>query len=137
MNKNKLIDQLIVHEGLKLTPYKDTVGKLTIGVGHNLTDNGITKVQALCILADDIAEVEKFIRANFPWYDGLDDVRQRVVADMCFNLGPKILQFKRFLEFVKTKQWEMAAVAMLDSLWARQVGKRAMTLARMMKDGTD
>ena len=33
-----LIEQLIDHEGIELKAYKDTVGKITIGVGRNLDD---------------------------------------------------------------------------------------------------
>src|SRR4051812_27390106 len=41
VNRDALVNQLIIDEGLKLSPYTDTVGKLTIGVGRNLTDVGI------------------------------------------------------------------------------------------------
>ena len=47
MNKQRLAEQLKVHEGLRLKPYKDTVGKWTIGIGRNLEDKGITEQEAL------------------------------------------------------------------------------------------
>ena len=41
-DRSALIDQLILHEGLKLHVYKDHLGIDTIGVGRNLEDRGIT-----------------------------------------------------------------------------------------------
>ena len=43
MNMERLTETLIRHEGLRLEPYRCTEGKLTIGVGHNLDDNPISK----------------------------------------------------------------------------------------------
>lgn len=51
-----LKDMLIRHEGLKLKPYRDTVGKLTIGAGRNLNDLGISEREAMFLLDNDIME---------------------------------------------------------------------------------
>ena len=32
-----------INEGLRSKPYVDTVGKVTIGVGRNLTDRGLSE----------------------------------------------------------------------------------------------
>jgi len=37
-------------EGLKLKPYKCPAGKLTIGIGRNLEDRGITEQEAQMLL---------------------------------------------------------------------------------------
>ena len=55
INKDRLTEQLMVHEGLKLQPYKCTAGKLTIGVGRNLDDVGITDIEAKFMLENDVA----------------------------------------------------------------------------------
>lgn len=47
---SRLHDMLIRHEGLRLKPYHDTVRKLTIGIGRNLDDVGITHEEALILL---------------------------------------------------------------------------------------
>ncbi|MDP3703688.1 MAG: lysozyme, partial [Candidatus Omnitrophota bacterium] len=92
--------QLIAHEGLRLKPYTDTVGKLTIGVGRNLTDKGITKAEALYLLERDIEECIADL-VTFPWFGRLDSVRQRVMIDMRFNLGPsRLRKFRRTLAAV-------------------------------------
>lgn len=132
----KLKAQLIRHEGLRLMPYTDTVGKLTIGVGRNLTDNGISKEEALDLLDHDIAEHIETLRRNIPWIADLDPVRQDVLYNMAFNLGALgLLQFKRTLALVRAARYEEAASAMLQSKWATQVKGRAVELAAQMKTG--
>lgn len=130
-------DQLILHEKLTLKPYIDTVGKITIGVGRNLTDRGIKMTLALDWLDEDIAESEKDL-ATFPWYESLDPIRKKVLIDMRFNLGPsRFRDFKNTLKAVSEGRWEDASKGMLASLWARQTKSRAIRLAKMMKDGLD
>lgn len=138
MNNDKLLKQLDLHEGLELKPYKDTVGKLTIGVGRNLTDRGITKDEAYYLLRNDVAIVITELDKNLNWWKSLDEVRQRVLADMCFNLGiSKLLGFKNTLELIRKGDYEAASSAMLNSLWAKQVKGRAARLANMMRTGKD
>lgn len=138
MNNDKLLKQLDLHEGLELKPYKDTVGKLTIGVGRNLTDRGITKDEAYYLLRNDVAIAITDLDKNLSWWKNLDEIRQRVLADMCFNLGiSKLLGFKNTLELIRKGDYETAASAMLNSLWAKQVKGRATRLANMMRTGKD
>lgn len=138
MNNDKLLKQLDLHEGLELKPYKDTVGKLTIGVGRNLTDRGITKDEAYYLLRNDVAIAITDLDKNLSWWKNLDEIRQRVLADMCFNLGiSKLLGFKNTLELIRKGDYETAASAMLNSLWAKQVKGRAIRLANMMRTGKD
>lgn len=128
--------QLQVHEGLRLKPYTDPTGHLTIGVGRNLSDVGITPDEADLLLDNDIARTLGFLLVRYPWVEHLDDVRQRVVIDMAFNLGVEGLgRFARFLEAARTGDYESAAAEMLASRWADQVKTRAVTLARMMRTG--
>jgi lysozyme len=131
-----LIRQIRLHEGERLKPYRCTAGKLTIGVGRNLDDRGISREESAMLLDGDIRLLEIELFRALPWASALDDVRQRVLLDMAFNLGlPGLLQFKRTLEAIRTGQYQQAATMMLDSLWARQVGQRAERLARMMATG--
>ncbi len=128
--------QLIGHEGLEQKVYRCPAGKLTIGVGRNLEDKGITEEEALFLLKNDIAECEEDLRSIFSEYDALDESRQRVLIDMRFNLGPSRFRlFKKMIAAVKGKDFSRAAGEMKDSNWYRQVGKRAETLAKMMEAG--
>lgn len=136
MDEAKLVEQLIDHEGERLFPYVDTVGKTTVGVGRNLTDVGISKEESRILLANDIKKVVAGLDAALPWWDSLSEARQRVLADMAFNLGLKgLLGFKNTLALVQRGDYDEAADNMLLSKWATQVGRRATTLAGMMRRG--
>ena len=136
IERAELREQLMRHEGRNLKPYADTVGKLTIGYGRNLTDVGISEAEAQMLLDHDIQTAESELLNVFPWAGGLDAIRLRVLIDMTFNLGIAGLRtFKRFLAAVESGDYHTAAADMLESRWARQVGKRAQTLAWMMRDG--
>ena len=136
-----LQEQLIRHENLRMKPYKCTSGKLTIGVGRNIEDNGITEEEARYLLQNDITRVIYELHHSIPHLvHPLDSIRQHVLIDMCFNLGlTRFLTFKKMLLALEVLNFEMAAVEMLDSEWARQVGdnkgQRAFELARMMRTG--
>ena len=70
------------------------------------------------------------------WWKGLDDTRQRVLANMAFNLGlPRLSNFVKFLTAVQKSDWEKASEEMMDSKWATQVGNRAVRLKEKMLKG--
>ncbi len=133
-----LIRQLKLHEGVRFKAYKCTADKTTIGVGRNLDDVGITENESDYLLANDIERVSVSLAREIPWIQNLDDVRQRVLLDMAFNLGINgLMQFKKTLRAVELGEFERASRMMLDSLWATQVGKRADRLSVMMCIGKD
>jgi lysozyme len=134
----KLRVQLTQHEGRRQFPYLDTAGKITIGVGRNLTDAGISEYLVDRMLDEDIGRAFDDLRRSLPWFGGLDDVRQRVLLDMCFNMGiTRLMGFQRMLQAVQARRYDEAAAQMLDSRWATQVGQRATRLAQMMRSGQD
>ena len=134
---NRIKTQLVRHEGLKLKPYRCTAGKLTIGIGRNLEDRGITQKEAYAMLERDILDCEQWLIDEIPdIYNNLDEVRQSVLLNMCFNLGIKgLFGFNNTLSFIAAGVWEKAANGMLASKWAKQVGRRAIELAEMMRKG--
>lgn len=136
MNIGELSNQLATDEGIRLKPYKDTVGKTTIGVGRNLDDVGISRQEAMGLLANDIATVVAMLDHNLPWWSQMSDRRQQVLANMAFNVGiTRLLGFRNMLAAMQVGHWDEAAAEMLDSLWAKQVGARAQRLAYMMRNG--
>lgn len=138
MDREALIRQLRLHEGERLKPYRCTAGKLTIGIGRNLEDRGITAAESAYLLGNDIAAVQQQVLNALPWAAQLDDVRQRVLLDMAFNMGiGGLLSFKNTLATIKAGDYTKAAAMMLDSRWAGQVGRRAERLSRMMATGKD
>jgi lysozyme len=138
MDRAALVRQLRLHEGERLKLYRCTAGKLTIGVGRNLEDRGISREESAYLLLNDVQEAEQTLAKALPWFTQLDDVRQRVLIDMAFNLGAQgLLEFRRTLEAVRTGRYQQAATMMLESRWAGQVGQRAQRLSQMMATGTD
>jgi lysozyme len=137
-DREKLIDLIIYHEGLELKPYRCTAGHLTIGIGRNLDDRGITEDEARFLCQNDVDIVEQELARKFPFIVGLGDVRIRVLLDMAFNLGvPRLSAFSNMWAALEEGDFKQAAVEMLDSRWARQVGRRATNLSQMMETGTD
>ena len=134
---DRIKEQLVRHEGLRLKPYRCTAGKLTIGIGRNLDDCGISQSEAYIMLINDIMNCEKQLQTKIPdIYNGLDEVRKSVLLNMCFNLGISgLLGFKNSLAFIKAGDWERAANNMLVSRWAKQVGRRAIELSELMRKG--
>lgn len=137
MSYETLRAMLLRDEDLRLSPYTDTEGNLTIGVGHNLTAKPISMRAALFILDDDIEDAQADVDLQLQWVrHHLSDARQDVVDAMCFNLGiSRLLTFKKALAALKAGAWETAAEEMLDSKWARQVGDRAKRLAATIVNG--
>lgn len=128
--------QLIEHEGLSLGLYQDTVGKTSIGVGRNLTDTGISRVEAIFLLDNDIEKALDDLK-TFDWWSDLNDIRQRAILDQRFNLGPtRFRGFHHMLAALDAQDFHAAALQMRQSRWAMQVGQRAETLAKMMESGT-
>lgn len=145
MNKDALIKQLRIHEGVRRNPYRDTKGILTVGVGHNMEANPLpsdwkfplTDVQINLLLSKDIDEIAKApLDKNIPWYKSLNDARQNVLLNMCFNMGWTTLsKFKNTLSLVQRGMFPEASKAMLQSKWAKDVGNRAVELAKIMEEG--
>ena len=146
MNLNRLKYVLIRHEGIRLFPYCDKTGKrfkstsecgkLTIGIGRNLEDRGITKDEALYMLENDIMYVKDKLEESLWFFNELDNIRQEVLINMAFNLGlAGLLKFKNMIKALEKKDYTKASEEMLNSKWANQVKNRAKELAHAMKYG--
>jgi len=130
---------LVVHEGYELFPYKCTAGKLSIGVGRNLDDNGLSHDEVYFLLSADMKRVHvELSQFGWFWFEGMNYVRQSAIADMCFNLGlPRFLQFKNMIKALEVGDYETAAEEMLNSKWASQVGSRAIELSMMVRSSNE
>ena len=135
MNYELVTRKIKQHEGLRLTPYRDSVGKLTIGYGLNL-EEGITKNEAEYLLNRRIEYALDDAKAIFRNFENLSDARKAALVDMAYNLGrSRLMQFVKLREAVQSHLFNLAAEEMLNSKWARQVGYRARDLADMMRRG--
>jgi lysozyme len=132
---DKLVKQLKKHEGIELKPYKCTSNKLTIGIGRNLEDVGISEHEAEFLLMNDL-DTYMTAAKSYNWYAGLNDARKAVIVNMLFNMGQT-----NFNKFLKMKQaldvgdHAEAGKQMLDSKWAKQVKGRSAELSKQMETG--
>ena len=139
-----LVEELRRDEGVRYTPYADTKGIPTTGVGHNLQASPLpdgwayplSDDQVNTLLERDLANVYSDLTRALPWWVDLNDVRQRVICNLCFNLGiNKLMGFRNTLVAMRQGAYADAASGMLNSAWATQVGARAQRLAQMMRTG--
>lgn len=136
--RQSLVDELIRDEGLRLKPYMDSVGKITIGVGRNLSDDGLSNAEAMALLDHDVDEAVADLAGSFPWFLQLDEVRQRAMVNLRFNVGATgFRSFARMIRMMAAKNYAQAAASMRDSKWYRQVGERGARLVHMILTGTD
>lgn len=127
---NLMKAELTRDEALRLKPYTDSVGKTTIGIGRNLSDDGITAYEADFLLTNDIANAMQGLDMALPWWKNLSEARQRALLNMCFNMGLHVLmEFTNMLTALRTGDWQTASKEALNSPWAREVGARAQRIA--------
>jgi lysozyme len=144
MNITLLEKELRRDEGVRRNPYKDTEGYLTVGIGYNLDarplPEGVTlplSDKEISLLFNiNIVDVVKGLDMHIPWWSRLDEVRQRVMANMAFNLGIYgLLGFRNTLAFIEKGDYKAASAGMRKSKWYKQVGRRAERLAIAMETG--
>jgi lysozyme len=134
--KQKLKALLVQHESFKQFPYYDITGHLTIGIGRNLSDRGISTIEAFYLLDDDIIYFSSKLNHYLSFFSILDENRQIALIDICFNLGVQgFLGFKETIAALEKGDYEEAAKEMLNSKWAQQVGERATCLANIIRTG--
>jgi len=135
MNLTELVKSVKKHEGLSLLPYEDTEGFITIGFGTNI-DAGISLEQANALLNIQLESLRKELDKRIPDWSNHSDARQNVVLEMAYNLGiPRLLKFKKMLANLEKRDYNHAALEMLNSRWREQVKDRAITLANQMQSG--
>lgn len=135
---SKLIEMIKRHEGSVNHAYQDSRGYWTIGVGRLIDEKlggGLSDEEVDYLLTNDIARCEEEA-AGYPWYPGLSEPRKAVIVSMLFNLGqPRFDGFQMAQSAIAAGDYQEAARQMLDSKWARQVGKRAYEMAVQMETG--
>ena len=147
MNLEKLKEQIKRHEGEVLEIYEDSLGYLTLGVGHLIqphdSEHGqpagtpVSQEVVDMYYADDFDKhVEETIHVcenNNIVFDALPENIQHVLVNMCFNLGANRLgKFRNMLYAVSTSDWKEMANQMEDSRWFGQVGRRSVELQQMV-----
>lgn len=130
--QHNALELLKLHEGYRQFPYECSLGVLTVGYGRNLEHRGLSEEEASYLLEQDVKLAEQFL-FDYDYYFQLSGNRKAVLIDMMVNMGPSRLRgFKKMHAALTERNYELAALEMLDSLWARQVGGRAVTLSKIM-----
>ena len=139
MNIQQLREQLKIDEGVKYEIYLDHLGYPTFGIGHLIVEadeehgkpvgTPITEERVNAVFDSDVAIYISEAKKVFPNLETLPSEAQEVIVNMTFNMGaPRLSKFKKFIAGVNAGDWNTAAVEMMDSRWARQVGNRAVRL---------
>lgn len=130
-----IVEQLKLDEGVALEPYRDHLGYLTIGIGHNLDAKGITLRAAELILEDDIADAKTGLMGKWPWMRELSPARLAAFVNLAFNMGVGgLATFTRTLKAAEEGRWDDVAAGILDSKYATQVGDRAKRVAQQLRE---
>ena len=144
MNIDQLRETLKIDEGVKYEIYNDHLGYPTFGIGHLVVESdeehgkpvgtSITEDRVNAVFDKDVAVMVDEAKKIFPNLDTLPEEAQQVIVNMTFNMGrPRLSQFKKFIAGVNAGDWNKAAVEMMDSRWAKQVGARAERLRDRIK----
>jgi len=144
MDINKLREQLKIDEGVKYEVYDDHLGYKTLGIGHlvKATDEEygapvgtpVSEERVNAIFEADVVTYISEAKTVFGFLENMPSEAQQVIVNMCFNMGaPRLKQFKKFITAMNNEEWKVAAVEMLDSKWASQVGERANRLSDRIK----
>ena len=134
----KLLEMLKRHEGVRSHVYLCSAGYETIGVGRNISANGLglSDDEVDYLLENDIERVIKELSAEYRWFNSLDDVRKDAMIDISFNLGATRLRgFKKALAAMEVADYTLAAKEFLNSKWSRDVKGRSHELASMIETG--
>ena len=145
MDIEKLREEIEYDEGNVKSIYLDHLHLSTFGIGHLVRESdpeygwevGTPVSDDRCAEAfnEDIKTVVSDCYKLYPDFDGLPEEAQRIIANMCFNLGyPRLSKFKGMKRGVDARDWQSAADEMVDSRWYRQVTKRADRLVERMRN---
>lgn len=135
---------LTLDEGDVRYVYDDGTGKrvfapsgnyLTIGIGHNLDASPLPDCVIDLLFRIDYEKARISCLNIFPDFLLYSTARRLVLLSMCFQLGERgVRSFVNTVAAIRDRDWELAHDHMLNSLWARQVPKRAERLANALKN---
>jgi lysozyme len=133
----RLRDMLIRHEGRQTHPYRDIFGKITIGIGRNLSDRGLAADEIDLLFANDVAIARAICGDLYGGaFSAATPARQMALISMAFNLGgPRLASFRRMRAAIHHDNWMQDASEARHSRWAKQVGRRSTEIAGILASG--
>lgn len=136
-------EQLMRDEGDRLKVYKDSLGYLTVGIGHKVVpaDNlqlgdTISVSQRDAFFVHDLQTAESALSSHLVWTQSLDEARRGALINLCFNLGFRgLLEFRHMLAAAEHHDWQRAAAELLNSKAEHQEPARIERLAKQLEFG--
>jgi len=143
MNLDLLKEELIRYEGRKKAVYLDSLGLKTAGVGH-LMIGADRELPVGHTIADSVIDIwfdadilrsTHIARSCVKNFDQLDDARQRILTQLAFNMGNRLLGFKKTLALIEQNKFTEAADELQNSKWFTQVGRRGPETCYALRTG--
>ncbi|KAF1367774.1 glycoside hydrolase family protein [Yokenella regensburgei] len=146
--RSAIIPLLRQEEGVRYTPYLDSLGYPTTGVGFKLGPQGAsiknytfrlsdTTIDAW--LSDTVSGVQAGMRKNSEISIALahcNQPRQDILTSMAYQMGVAGLSgFHQMLDAISAEEWDEAVAQMLNSSWAKQTPSRAQRQSAVLKSG--
>lgn len=131
----KLTTLMIRHEGFRQYPYIDTLDKITIGIGRNLSDRGLECSEVDLLFQNDVNYFYQRLLSEFPWFSLLNQARQIALIDMCFMGFQHFLTFHDMIAALEKQDFVNAAKCIIDSKYEKEVGHRAREIAEIIETG--
>lgn len=139
MDLSVLDNDILSAEGFKSSAYMDSQGLWTIGYGTLIDKRlnaGLTTEEGKYLYNNRRNIAISSCNDHFSWFPKLSDARQRALVEMCYQLGISgLLKFINMLIAMQNYNFNDAAIAALDSEWAKQCPQRAARVAGMIKNG--
>ena len=130
---DKIVEMLRRHEGLRLHPYHCSENKLTLGIGRNIEDRGITEDEALFLLNNDIKLVQEELTKNWGVWRTFPEKARMVCIDMTFQMGiTGFMSFRETRQLMELGKWVDASEEVLRSKYAIQTPSRALYNSRQL-----
>lgn len=128
-------------EGVRRKPYNDSTGKevilpsgkVTIGVGRNLTDNGLSPDEIRYLFHNDFLTHLEIAERFFPDFSRYSTNRQLAILNLTFNLGEvRFAGFTETIAAIRAQDWQLAGRCLENSHWFFQVKDRAVRVITML-----
>jgi lysozyme len=145
MNRDLLIADLRVAEGVKNVCYDDATGE-AIGPGSHVVGHPTIGIGRRCdqpwsaaiiefLLDDSIRTTCVALDQAVPWWRTLTDAQQRALVELAFTMGVTgVMRCHRLLLALKSGHGAAAACELLNARWTTQVGEtRANRVADQLK----
>jgi len=143
MNLDELREEISADEGVILETYLCSLSHKTVGIGHLCLEGeaeydlplgtAVSQSRVNGLFEMDIYRTIEDCRSIYENFDEKPDELQRILANMCFQLGKtRLLKFLRTNALINIGDYQSASIEMLDSRWAEQTPNRAHRLSQRM-----